>query len=268
MSSFWDWFIGDAGAAWIVGALSVLLTLYMWQKRERPAKVVVQVINKISLLNIHSAGVTKLHVFYEDEQGGMNRIQALEQTEIIIYNSGTRDITEPLEVNLRFRFKDKKGLWAILGDDAAKTMSMHYGAQDQYIDSKFSSPYLNSYFEHQQIYTIFLVAEYPMEVELLPSFGKGWSSYLVALEGMSQGEAKRKRLVRFLALGGAFISLLIGPLIFYNSILTAFDKRDALSLVLLAFGPFYLYAFVIIRLEKRIKYLAYSKYPGKEKTNV
>ena len=127
MGSFWDWLVGEAGAGWIVGFIGLLLSLYAWLHRECAPKVIVQEVNSIRLLDIHSTQRESLSVFYTDSEGQQVRVQDLQQEEVVIYNNGTVDVREPLQLVIRFHQAGSKGeefsgFWQLVSDDPGCTM--------------------------------------------------------------------------------------------------------------------------------------------------
>ena len=106
MPSFFEWFIGEAGAGWVIGVLGLLGMLYTWRRRERPPKVVVPEIGKTRLLDLDPSEHEKLSVYYKDSAGEDRRVQKLQQGEYAVYNNGTVDISEPLEFSLMFTHSD------------------------------------------------------------------------------------------------------------------------------------------------------------------
>jgi hypothetical protein len=122
---FWDWFIGEAGAAWILGILGIIGAIYTWINRRRPKHIVLQETQRFSLLDIHHSLQERLTVFYKSRVDVEEyEIRTLYQTEFIIYNSGTESFAQPLEFTVDFYPTEKKsvqgvmGYWEMLFDDS------------------------------------------------------------------------------------------------------------------------------------------------------
>ena len=99
---------------WLIGVLGILGAAYTWLRRERPVRVIIQETSHTRLLDIHPAQRDRLEVSYKTSSGREVPITDLNQSEFAIYNSGTRDITEPLVVNLVLESSDSDreiGAW-------------------------------------------------------------------------------------------------------------------------------------------------------------
>ena len=75
--------------------------------RERPPRVIIQEISKFSLLEIHPNQRERLEIYYHAYAENMDkrvrrRINGLEQSVLVIYNNGSRDLEEPISISLKF----------------------------------------------------------------------------------------------------------------------------------------------------------------------
>lgn len=194
MQAFWNWFIGEAGAAWIIGLLGLLAMLYSWQHRERAPRVIVQEVKKTRLLNIHPSQRETLTVIHTDSNGNQTRIQDLEQREIVIYNNGTRDILEPLQLVLRFHEAGSReerfhGFWRLVFDDGTCAWKQIDG------DIQIELPYLNSYLVHRHYIKGYLISDKEIEIRVLDGIGRGWSARFIALHWVEDLEQRISNII-------------------------------------------------------------------------
>jgi len=186
MQPFLDWLIGEAGAGWIIGLLGLLGALYAWLNRDRAPRVIIQEVGRVRLLDIHPSQRERLSVFYTDTQGTQESVQTLEQKKIVIYNNGTKDISEPVRFALGFHGEDSQeefeGFWRLIFDDIeCASEPMFDDAQDVCIGARVGIPYLNSYPAHGHYVTAYLISDREIKIELSEGIGKGWSAYFVPL---------------------------------------------------------------------------------------
>lgn len=247
MESWQDWLIGEPGAVWITGTLLLVLTvvglLLRWRRRERPPHVVIQEIESIRLLDIHPSQRNRLQVKYLDENGTSETVEDLRQKEIVIYNDGTRDILEPLELRLRFREpsstdKPFDGFWRWFSDD-------NRCAATPLEDGEIIEPYrggircraiwgglgldlqyLNSYSTHGDYVAGHLISDGDLHIVLWGKVGgKGWSADFTSLQRLDQLNGRVRR-----TLSRASLSLvLFGMAVFFSqSLLSALFSPDIL----------------------------------------
>ncbi len=222
MQSFWQWFIGEAGAGWIIGILGVIGGVYAWLRRERPPRIVIQEVKQISLLDIHPSQSDKIHVGYSDTDGSEHKIESLEQVKLAVYNLGTKDITETVDFVLTFRRKKQPadaedsesiGFWRLVFDDAtceAESIPTDGSVHEQSV--RIRIPYLNSYRTHHHYALAYLMTEHAAQLQLVRGNGKGWSASLSTLDQFWTRRRTMARAVRMTAIG---LVLLAGVLCFF-----------------------------------------------------
>src|SRR6266540_7370885 len=179
MQGLWNWLITDAGAGWILGLIGLAGALYTWRKRERPTQVVVREIETIRLLDIHPSQHESFTILYPNAQGTQTSITNLRQTSIIVYNTGTRDITEPIQLTFKLHEKDVKegarGFWKLVVDTPEYTFQpIHGDTTDITKALRLDLPYLNSYDTHKQIIKMYFMSELKITLELVNTNSKGW----------------------------------------------------------------------------------------------
>lgn len=247
MQSFWQWFIGEAGAGWIIGLIGLIGGVYAWLRRERPPKIVVQETRRISLLDVHPSQAEKIRVSYLDSVGNESRIASLQQTELAIYNTGTRDISEAINLVLTLRRADQStgsgdkegvGFWRVVFDDVtctAEGLTANGSAGEQSVEMRI--PYLNSYLTHRHAIMAYLITEYSVQLHLLRGRGRGWSARLSTLDSYLKLRSKLAQVIRvsavaLLALSAVppFVALLDSPVYgaLYNPTLSNLDRLIAM----------------------------------------
>jgi hypothetical protein len=242
MQSFWQWFIGEAGAGWVIGFLVGLLIggLYGWLKRDRPPKIAIQEIDSIRLLDIHPSQRDKLSVHYADDADNRQQIENLVQREFVIYNRGARDLLEP--VKLRFDLfepytggqtnpkKRYSGFWRLIFDDPAYRWEPICDHTHQASTGfQLELPYLNSYPVHTHHIRAYLISEKDVTLELSTRVGKGWSAYFVSLDVLEVLQDQMARLSGLGILGpGILLLILLLSSMFQNPIFQVYlDPTDA-----------------------------------------
>lgn len=197
--TFINWLIGEAGIGCLIGVLTLLGgiagAIFSWLKRERPTRVIVQELMETVLLDIHPAQRKNLSVFYTSSEGEQTRINNLIQKSLCIYNMGTKNIEEPLNLLLYLSERDtsKKpaGFWKIFFDSPLQCQSeLLTDESGTNIGVKITLPFLNSYSYHQQIVIAKLVSEHPVEIKLVGGIGKGWSASYYTMEQIVDKETK------------------------------------------------------------------------------
>jgi len=263
MENFWNWFIGEAGAAWIFGVLGILGVVYTWLKRPRPPKVIVQEVERLKLLDIHPSQREKLKVFYIDPEG-QQAIENLEQKKVVIYNTGTKDILEPVKLRMRFYQKiekvDKWKFWRFVLDNPECTLEpIPPDKSSSWVDIDVQIPYLNSYPNHKHYLTGYLISDGEMEIELVKRIGKGWSSRYVTPQAVRKMETR-------LGLPIAIVTLLL--VIFFPPAVFRLTKQqpgglwETLQTVVLVFAL--VFALLMPSVLGRIPFVALRIRPSKE----
>lgn len=195
--SFWDWFIGEAGAGWILGMLGVLGGLYTWRNRERPPKIVLQELWNMGLLDIHPSQQNKISVMYMDDEGNGQNVESLQQKRIVLYNNGTVDLSDPMQLQVQLQIDDAvpptTRLVRLISDKSTCTI-------DELDDYEFALniEYLNSYPTHEQFIDLYVVSSHDVTLNVLSRFGKGWSVKYVPLSMLIDQLRVIKRIVSVL----------------------------------------------------------------------
>lgn len=227
MEALLDWLIGQPGAVWITGTLLFGLTLIGlivgWARRERAPRVVIQEIESIQLLDIHPSQRDRLRVSFVDEKGIQQPVEDLRQREIVIYNDGTRDITEPLELRLRFLTPGSgdrpfAGLWWWFFDDTRYSATQVHEEETIEMGSTkirrgltrgahLELPYLNSYRVHKDYVEAHLISDGEFDITLWGKVaGKGWSAHFMPLHRVKELHHR----VQGRLLGGVFVLIIVG----------------------------------------------------------
>lgn len=235
MESAWElvgWLIGEPGAAWIIGLLMLLVAVIglvlRERRRESPARVVVQEVRRLKLLDIHASQQGSLAVFYIDDDGSQLPIFDLRQTEIVIYNDGTTDIIEPFDIVIRFSDSDSDfpvydAFWRVSFDQgkcAAERLVEHLKIlpRERFVSEerheshgvRIKLPHLNSYPAHKDYVRAYLISDRDMGMRLWGrQSGRGWSARFITLDGTRRLQRQVGRGVLWVAavLIGAFFLL-------------------------------------------------------------
>ena len=236
MKPFLQWFIGEPGAVWIIGLLGLIVgVFYFWKERGRPPRIVIQEIRRIKLLAIHSSQREKLAVSFTDSDGVGHNIKNLIQTEFAVYNNGTSDILEPVELSLNLtkigsdqseeveeeREQDLQQ-WSF--DNPECTASPLLEEKRNNIGVLLRIPYLNSYPVHQHYQVVRSISNGECNCELKAGMGKGWSAYFISLRKI---EAMQYRLRRIL-LGIATLITLLAMILLLSAAIQRFLGKDSL----------------------------------------
>lgn len=203
MGAFWDWFIGEAGAAWIIGLLGLIGVIYTLFHRERAPRVILQETSSRWLLNIHDSQRDALRVQYGTPPEDVIDIHSLEQTDLVIYNTGTKDLTEPIEIMLRFRRIASSdgdtvvGFWRLTFDDAVCMAQPERSTATEPSDEVVVTvQYLNSYDIHGHCARGYLISENTIEPELVTGTGRGWSARCVTIRSFLEWNKRATKTVR------------------------------------------------------------------------
>jgi hypothetical protein len=247
MQSFWNWLVGEAGAGWIIGLIGIIGAVYAWLKRDRPPSIVIQEVRRLGLLDVHPSQSDRIRVSYLDKVGEECRIESLQQIELVIYNSGTRDVSETVDLVLTFRREipggdsaaaQPIGFWRLAFDDetcASGAVATDRSPHEESV--RITIPYLNAYGIHHHFIKAYLMTEHSVLLHLVRGSGKGWSARLSTLDDF---RTLRRRLARALTLGSLLLFLacsayflvefLRHPVyaVFYNPTLSNIDRLIAL----------------------------------------
>lgn len=207
--------------------------IYTWLKRERPAHVVIQETRRVSLLDIEKTQLEQITVLYSDADQHPHSVRSLEQVTLVIYNNGTRDIVEPIEVVLELlrgspkkggEVRSRLGYWTLVMEADDNSLTLTHNDDDPYKGLvTLTLPYLNSFSTHGHFSRLYLVSEYPIELRLRQGVGKGWSAQLVSTKEYSELVNRWERLlvkvmssVLLMGLIGTVIAALRSPMIRVN----------------------------------------------------
>lgn len=207
MESFSRWLLGEAGAGWIIGIIGILGGLYAWTRREKAPKIIVQQVRSISLLDVHPSQSGSIRVAYLDPTHEPCGIESLHQTELVVYNTGTKDVVEPIELVITFHRKEATngsigeneiGFWKLVFDDVGcKSETLLSNDEEVGQRALMTIPYLNSYSTHGHCVRAYLITEHSVELRLVRGTGKGWSAALYTLDQFADARAKTARLIRY-----------------------------------------------------------------------
>jgi hypothetical protein len=197
------WLVSEAGAGWAAALLVLIVALVGWitalLRRDRPPLVVIQEIASIRLLDIHPSQRDRLTVIYSYEDGMEIRVEDLRQKDIVIYNNGTKDVLDPLEVELRvvapgsdqgpfqgfwqWFSEDKRIASTVIEEEASETVADTVMPGLAWHGVRIQLPYLNSYPLHRDYVAAHIVCDGEIEMALWArQSGKGWSARFVPLQ--------------------------------------------------------------------------------------
>jgi len=177
--NFWEWFLGDAGAAWIIGILTLVITvggvILAYIRREKPPVVLIQELEQQSMLSIHPSRKEKLQVLYKDQDGKEYVVQNLQQKEVAIYNLGSKDILDPVQFVLEISGSSGKdrSLFEIIFDDNDCKHKKQADNHDDKLKTLITLPYLNSFQKHGHFHRAYLLSDTNMDITLEHGVGKG-----------------------------------------------------------------------------------------------
>ena len=190
---FLRWFFGEAGAGWIAGVLGLVGLLYTWMSREKPAKIVIQEIKSLRLLDIHPSQSHRLSVLYEAVNEGQVPIHELFQKTLAIRNTGTKDILEEIDIKLSsepINYEHSPSEWFVDIDfEKQANAVVEYGDES---DGKSTAkiciniPYLNSYRVHEQLVIGRIISNKPISLDIIQGVGKGWSTRFISTSEMNR----------------------------------------------------------------------------------
>ncbi|PDV98620.1 hypothetical protein [Candidatus Chloroploca asiatica] len=183
-----DWLFSEAGVGWIVaiGALIGWISTYI--RRERPSRIVIQELETLQLLDIHPSQQGKIVIQYTDNSIA-HPIRNLVQKKVVIYNSGTQDIVEPVTFSVPIKGGDESsvgifGFVKAISENTEFTMVPEKSDNDQIVNFKITLEHINSVHKHGNHITVFFLTEEFFDFNTNRLTGKGWSIQF----------AKRKRL--------------------------------------------------------------------------
>ncbi len=223
-----SWLLSEAGAGWAAALLVLVVALVgwiiAWRRRERPACVIVQEIESIKLLDIHRSQRDKLTVSYSYEDGMEIPVQDLRQKKIVIYNNGSRDILDPLEVELRVvrAGSDEvpfRGFWQWFSEDKRFTSTVLEEEVSEQVGKtlvrgllwrgvRIELPYLNSYPVHRDYVAAHIVCDGEIEMALWgKESGRGWSAEFIPLHRVEDLRSRISNMVGWSFLWASLASI-------------------------------------------------------------
>jgi hypothetical protein len=194
VQTFWDWFIGEAGAAWIALLFTTGWALYERLRRERPPKVVIQEAFKAKTLELaHRSNV--ITTLFTDAEGEQHPIDKLVEVVFFIYNDGSRDILDSIELVLNLGEEGDKGLWRLFLEDIKCTSEKAFDHEGFCTGVRIKIPYLNSFPNHKHYTKALLISDRELTPKLSQGIGKGWSARLVPLQKIERMERLLERIL-------------------------------------------------------------------------
>jgi hypothetical protein len=113
MQSFLNWFIGEGGAGWIIGALSIIWGVYKWYSQQQGGHVYCrQVQPSLSALSLASE-VRKSIIIYYREEGKKKPIPVDKMSYTLIEITFESSAEALNSINLKFQIVGSRilGLW-------------------------------------------------------------------------------------------------------------------------------------------------------------
>jgi hypothetical protein len=265
MLAFWQWLISDGGAGWVFGVAGLISFIISWIRRARPPKVVVQVIEEVSLVDIHPSQRHRITIAYRNDQGDQEVTQSLHQKVLVIYNNGTSDILVPVSFTLRLHRPDRKFFHLVSDDVKIDAQNYTDDLTKPYTDVRIDLPYLNSFNEHKHFLKLYLISENEINVELINAQGKGWSALFVPRDKVAPEYMQKQSIARGLLLAGMYASLVLGLvlvlyILVHSRISTVGEIYGTFIVLALAFpAPLIIYAVVLRLFESRIRRVTFSR---------
>ncbi|MCB9420985.1 MAG: hypothetical protein H6667_14380 [Ardenticatenaceae bacterium] len=270
--SFFDWFIGEAGGTWITLVIMIASGLLGWLfSRKRATIVIIQNIAKTKLLGINRTQQNNIQVYYTLKGKGVP-IRGLIQKELVVYNGGTQDILEPLEIVLDFfensYSKGISGLGELVTSSSECNIKPQYDESGKCTGAIVKLPYLNSFSKHKHFIPLTLISESDVNVEIATQAGKGWSTFRVYERDTPSDLGKLVNRIRFsLSLIG-YLLILLAVLLFIFGIIIFLTNDESSAIVLVYFKPtperidaylaYLRNQFEIIRNGGRLEFIKYS----------
>lgn len=171
--SLWEWLVGEAGGAWIVGTLGLIVGISQYALRVRPRRLVITEGGLSSVLLIDPAFRDKIVASFEGVQ-----VQTLSQLEATLSNSGNDTISEPV---FTVSVPKARVLAAdVAGEFGGAKANIEVG--DHSVRVKL--PYMNAR-QHRHKVLFRLVVDGSLDSVSFCGGGQGWS--------VSEGRPKRTR---------------------------------------------------------------------------
>ncbi|HUW95516.1 MAG TPA: hypothetical protein VMW58_06990 [Anaerolineae bacterium] len=253
-----SWLVSEAGAGWAAALFVVIVAVIGWiagwRRRERPPLVVVEEMKNIRLLDIHPSQRERLTVSYLVEEGMQIPIEDLRQKDIVIYNNGTSDIVDPVQIELRVvrAGSDQvpfQGFWEWFSDDkrfastvVKEEVSERVGSSElkafMWRGVHIELPYLNSYPVHRDCVRAHIVCDGEVEMALWGTeTGRGWSARFISLE---RARLVQRRVGMGVA-GAAFLLILLGLLCMKRTVGSPYPILRVITATIFAVGVGLLY---------------------------
>jgi len=229
MEGFWNWFIGDGGAAWITAIIAIIAYIYAYVKRTKAPVVVIQEIEQQELLSIHPSQKEKLKVSYNDQLGQEHIVQNLLQKKFVIYNLGTQDILDNINVSLRATndpSQSKNSLFEIIFDNDECKYEKTTDGQSENLIASIKIPYLNAYQPHKHYHSAYVLSDTNIDISLQSGMGKGWSSRLISADNAKIVFSKYEKIMKIFQIGFSALAALLALIlsVFTPQLTITFDK--------------------------------------------
>jgi NADH:ubiquinone oxidoreductase subunit 3 (subunit A) len=176
MEAFWNWLIEERGAAWVIGVLGLLFTVYTYRKQTAPPKVIVRRLEVRNLLSIHSSQAGKLKVTYNSGNEAVE-IDNLRQSVFVIYNDSNKDISEAVKLSILFDEPAEEGsIWRVEFEGTIECC--HKGKMEE--DGRVAGievefPYINAYKTHNSYTKMYFISDGTVNIQYAIGEGKGWT---------------------------------------------------------------------------------------------
>jgi hypothetical protein len=173
-----NWLTSSAGVGWVVAIISSISWIVREITGRRPsALVAIEQVDIIRLLDITPSYKNKIKVLYTDDDGQEYNIQDLQQTELVIYNKGNKDITEDVDIKINVKTDEKPPLLKLLIENSTNNIVVSkVENSDKSTTFNIKIPFLNSK-KHNQKISAHLLSSHSAEIESVAATGKGWSSH-------------------------------------------------------------------------------------------
>lgn len=164
IDAFIDWLIGEAGAGWVFGTVSLIALIASYFRRKRPAHVVVEEVELFDTIEVHKEIRDKVQVAFDGMPVGN-----LSQFRARVFNSGTNPISAD---KITLQFSDTCKIIA------ASLESSNEGEKIGYRDNKvaFSWEYLNPFSDHKHAIELLVLADGELDGVEIRGSGSGWSA--------------------------------------------------------------------------------------------
>lgn len=185
MREFWEWFIGEPGAAWILILIGLIVSAINWFRRRRPVRVYLQELDAGYLLGIHHSQRERINVEYTPRTGPKTQVTSLKRKRWALYYTGDEGSLEDFEIELRVVVPDSSEEWDepsfldLAFDGPIETEMLLEPDTSRIKGWKIASEYLNSYGKFGDYYVGTLVSDQLVDLAIAEGSGKGWKAELL-----------------------------------------------------------------------------------------